>query len=151
MGFIVYPQKTGSALNPTWQANETNFVLDREQVAALIELLHFKLPGLRRRPGSKSNSWAVMRLTNPAARLNSELELAAMKAHPGWRQIKDIDDPAEWSKDSDGLPPGEDDDWTAEPGTPDGIKLIKWFYKNHPRKAERIERDFERRLWAGQL
>jgi hypothetical protein len=160
MGFVVYPQKTGSALNPTWETNETNFVLDREQVAALIELLHFKLPGLRRRRGRKSDSLAVLRMTNPTYRLNTELELAAMKAHPGWRQIKDLampkaaaspNDPAEWIKDSDELPLGADDDWTAEPGTPDGVKLIKWFYQTHPRKAQRIERDFTKRLWAGQL
>jgi hypothetical protein len=141
MGFVVYPQKTGSALNPTWKTNETNFVLDREQVAALIELLHFKLPGLRGR--SKSDSFAVLRMTNPTFRLNTELQFAAMKAHPGWRQIKDIrNDPAEWVRDSEDLPLGEDDDWTAEPGTPDGVKLIRWFYKTHPRKARRIEQDF---------
>jgi len=75
-----------------------------------------------------------------------------IKAHPGWRQIKDVaNDPAERIKDSDELPMGEDDDWTAEPGTPDGMKLIKWFYKTHPRKARRIKRDFERRLWEGRL
>jgi hypothetical protein len=151
MGFVVYPQKTGSALNPTWKTNETNFVLDREQVAALIELLHFKLPGMPRR-GKSDNSYAVLRLTNPTFRLNNELQLAAMKAHPGWRHVKDLaSDPAEWVKDSEELPLGDGDDWTAEPGTPDGVKLIKWFYKTHPRKARRIERDFEKRLWAGKL
>lgn len=151
MGFVVYPQKTGSGLNPTWEGNETNFVLDRKQVAALIDLLVFKLPGLRRARGSKTDSVAVLRLINPTFRLNNELQFAAVKAHPGWRQIKDLDDPAEWQKDSEELPLGEEDDWTAEPGTPDGMKLIKWFFKTHPRKARRIERDFTRRLWKGQL
>src|SRR6516225_9192552 len=37
MGFVVCNQKTGRVLWPDHEANETNFVLDRDQVATLIE------------------------------------------------------------------------------------------------------------------
>src|SRR5262249_15450951 len=59
---------------------------------------------------------------------------------------------ADWIMDVDhDLGGPEDEEWTAEPGTSDGVKLIKWFFKTHPREAERIERDFEKRLWRGEL
>src|SRR5262249_6284441 len=153
LGFIVCDKKTGHVLAPGHKANETNFVLDRDQVATLICHLRHRVQGMRRTFGRKTDAWVFERITNPAVRLNGELQFAAMKAHPGWRQVKDIrDDDADWIMDVDhDLGGPEDEEWTAEPGTSDGVKLIKWFFKTHPREAERIERDFEKRLWRGEL
>jgi hypothetical protein len=71
MGFIVGRAGKVRILNPAHEEDgQASFVLDREQVAALIELLHLKLPGLRRArgPGRVAADGAAMtaRLTPEA-------------------------------------------------------------------------------------
>jgi len=153
IGFVVYKKKTGRRLDPNHPDNMAAFVLDRDQVTALIGLLQAKLRTLRRPHGRKTDSFEFLRLTNPTVRLNTKLELAAMKAHPGWRHPKeDENHPDAFSREQDENYDGDEPlIWVRDPGAPDGIELIKWFEKTHPRKAQRIERDFTKRLWAGEL
>ncbi len=60
------------------------------------------------------------------------LETAATDAHPGWHRMPD-------------------NCYEADDGTPTGTRLVAWFKKTHPRKAARIEREFAKGLWKGDL
>jgi len=75
------------------------------------------------------------RMTSPRVRLDMELLEAARKLHPGWHFEGD----------------DNDENWSWEDDAPDGAKLLKWFERTHPRKAQRIKRNFTKRLWEGQL
>lgn len=145
MGFIVGVAGDCHQLNWTRHDDkQMSFVLDRDQIVELIGYLQSQLRGLRKPLGRGSSHGLYSWLMVPELRLQRRLEDAAMKAHPKWRQItrKDERDQKPW---------GEIGDWVSEPGAPDGAKLVKWFRRTHPRKAQRIERDFTRRLWQGQL
>src|SRR5262245_47803969 len=146
MGFVVNASGNPyQSLNPGGENKQMSFVLDRDQVWELIGYLHMQLSGLRKPLGRGESSYMFSWILDPRLRLQRKLEDAAMKAHPGWKQITKQDERDQtW---------GEIGDWVQEPGAPDiGPGLVKWFKRVHPRKAARVvEREFTRRLWAGLL
>jgi len=144
MGFVV--GVVGDCHRLKWTRHDDKqmaFVLDRDQVVELIGYLQSQLSWLRKPLGRGSGDGCYSWLMLPELRLQRQLENAAMKAHPGWRQIT--------KKDERDQTWGEIGDWVQESGAPDGEKLIKWFKRTHPHKVRRIERDFTKRLWAGKL
>jgi hypothetical protein len=136
VGFIVGSAGDCHSLNPARRDNgQTSFVLDRDQVAELIRYLRVQLGRLKRPLGRKTDSIMFTRMTSPRVRLDMELLEAARKLHPGWHFEGD----------------DNDENWSWEDDAPDGAKLLKWFERTHPRKAQRIKRNFTKRLWEGQL
>jgi len=145
MGFVVNASGNPfQSLNPANENKQLAFVLDRDQILELIGYLQSQLRGLKKPLGRGKPNYSFSWILDPKLRLQRDLEAAARKAHPGWRQITEKDDPD--------LILGEIGDWVQEPGAPDvGPGLVRWFKRTHPRKAQRIERDFTKRLWAGRL
>jgi hypothetical protein len=108
-----------------------DFVLNKDQVAELAAFLtHCVLGGLRQPLGRKPNQMSLVAMHSPKRRLYMELDDAATKAHPGWRDL--------------GEGAFESDD-----GAPSGKALVAWFKRKYPRRAARIERDINKALWEG--
>lgn len=95
MGFVVCNQKTGRVLWPDHEANETNFVLDRDQVATLIEYLRHRLLGMRRPFGRKKDTWVFERTTNPTVGLSANTKHISSNAR-GLLLLWEIPEAAEY-------------------------------------------------------
>jgi hypothetical protein len=107
-----------------------DFTLDKDQVAELAAYLQHCID-LLGPLGRKQTQLSLVAMNMPKQRLFQELEQAAQKAHPEYREI-------------------EVDEGMFEIEGPTGKKLVDWFKKHHPKDAARIERAFTKRLWAGQ-
>ena len=143
MGFHLRGGLNEKELERMCREKVITFVLDRDQVEELAVYLQTSLHGLRKPLGRRTDNFSFAAVNKPKVLLTSKLEDAARKAHPGWRQLTKHDD-----LENELGAPG---DWVLEDGAPEGAKLVKWFKRTHPRKAQRIERDFTRRLWKGQV
>jgi hypothetical protein len=108
-----------------------DFVLDKDQVAELAAYLRLAFGGLREPLGRKQAPTGVRALT-PKVRLQNLLQDAATNAHPGWHDIGD-------------------NTYEADVGTPGGARLVAWFKRTYPRKAARIEQEFTKQLWRGEI
>jgi hypothetical protein len=113
------------------RAGVIDFVLGKDQVAELAAYMQHCVylldpPGRKR----KQNGLSFVAMNTPKQRLFQELESAAKKAHPTYREIE-VDE---------GM-------FEIEGEPKEG--LVAWFKKNRPKQAARIERAFTKRLWAG--
>jgi hypothetical protein len=134
LGFLLYAD--GDKKLPKFENDQIDFVLDRDQIEELIGYLQSQLGRLRKPLGRRVGFGMFSSARNPKQRLEMKLEDAAMRAHPRYEMEGELSEMGVIEFDDD---------------APRGDKLIKWFKRTHPRKAQRIERDFEKRLWAGQL
>jgi hypothetical protein len=119
LGFVVSRDET-----------RIDFVLDKDQVAELAAYLKH-CPPLLKPLGRKRDQMSLAAMFAPKQRLFAELEHAAKKAHPEYREI----DLGHGNIEIEG---------------PEGEQLVSWFKKNRPKEAARIERAFTKRRGSRQ-